>query len=37
MTHSIIEEAVTLYTQDKGFDEEGFKEHMYNLFLPKVA
>ncbi|HBF4252866.1 preprotein translocase subunit SecA [Clostridioides difficile] len=35
MTHSIIEEAVTLYTQDKGFDEEGFKEHMYSLFLPK--
>ncbi|MFI3209897.1 MAG: preprotein translocase subunit SecA [Peptostreptococcaceae bacterium] len=35
MIHSIIESAVNGYVYENGFDGDGFKEHMYSLFMPK--
>ncbi len=35
MIHSIIESSVNAYVYENGFEEEGFKEHMYSLFIPK--
>ncbi len=35
MIHSIIESSVNGYIYENGFDGDGFKEHMYSLFMPK--
>ncbi|MDR0879104.1 MAG: preprotein translocase subunit SecA [Clostridioides sp.] len=35
MVYAVITEAVEMYSGDAGFEEEAFKEYMYNLFLPK--
>ncbi len=35
MVHSVIEDSVNMYTTDRGFEEDAFKDHIYGLFMPK--
>lgn len=35
MISSLIEEATSLYTEETEFNVDGFRDHLYNLFMPK--
>ena len=35
MIHSLIEDASNIYTQEEGFNVEGFRDYLYHLFMPK--
>ncbi|HSQ34157.1 MAG TPA: preprotein translocase subunit SecA [Peptostreptococcaceae bacterium] len=35
MIHSLIEDASTIYTQEEGFNVEGFRDYLYHMFMPK--
>ncbi len=35
MISSLIEEATSLYTEEAEFNVDGFRDHLYNLFMPK--
>ncbi|HSQ87330.1 preprotein translocase subunit SecA [Romboutsia sp.] len=35
MIHSLIEDAANIYTQEEGFNVDGFRDYLYHLFMPK--
>lgn len=35
MIHSLIQGAANIYTQEEGFNVDGFRDYLYHLFMPK--